>query len=99
MTEPIYEFERGKGWVVKAHEERTFTVEGVTITLIKRKPEIAERFFTGNYSLEQVEGCLKDTIWRRLFLDGTYINNIYEWDPARFQYLTNANFITVIIHG
>lgn len=51
--EPTYEYIKGQGWVPTTHEMFTGIIGKWHVTLIKRKPEIGEYYWSDTCSLEQ----------------------------------------------
>lgn len=51
--EPTYEYIKGQGWVPSTHETFTGIIGKWHVTLIKRKPEIGEYYWSDDCPLEQ----------------------------------------------
>jgi hypothetical protein len=53
MTEPLYTFVRGQGWVIQTHESLTKDFGTVIVTLTHRMPTEGERFWSDSRSLQE----------------------------------------------
>ena len=95
--EPVYTFVKGQGWVVQQYRQLTFTVEGVTITLVERPPEFGEHFWTGPNPIEVLADALKDSYWRNIYIKRTHRNatpvRTGDLDPYYMK-----QYMTVIFH-
>lgn len=65
--EPVYQFVKGAGWIVQAHESCTkvYSVAGLTrrVTITKRPPELHERgWFAYPYASASLEDTINDVI-------------------------------------
>ena len=55
MTDPVYTYEKGKGWVIQTYPTLTREIGLYQVTLIHRMPEIGEQFWAEpmGYTLEK----------------------------------------------
>lgn len=72
MNDPIYYFEKGKGWVPRLKPPfptDTFIVGKFRITASEREPENGEHFYSqhGRDALKSVVEAMRDNYWFRLF--------------------------------
>lgn len=86
MTEPIYEFVKGEGWVVKTHDfiyaqDR----DGIPVRLVRRRPNEGEPFFFG----------LRDMTQDINHVGNYALSQFSLWDNTRWHY-AERELITVI---
>ena len=62
MSEPIYEFVKGKGWILQEPVECFFCQDrkGKTIKVINRCPQNGEIYFGCSYDVENLTCYMKD---------------------------------------
>lgn len=100
MQEPVYEYIKGKGWVVQTAESYTNSYQGRIVTLYKRPPEPHERgwyaYYTFSATLKDVfdnlmgyERSVEELGWPGVY---HYKENNYERENPDVRYV-----VTVVI--
>lgn len=91
MTEPVYEFIKGQGWVVNGFNARTEIIEGIKVTISERRPEDGERFLVYTGSIDNLFDILKTTGWRDIFIRNEHLGRTPAYGP-RYHYITDKCF-------
>lgn len=92
MTEPVYEYRKGVGWVPTINEEHSAIIGRYRVTCIDRKPEVGEYYFSDPYGAASTLDALQ-----RVDLPWTdYFTKHGPEDIGRYMYLCTN---TTKLHG